>query len=239
MTAREEVYRVIGMHCATCTVTIQRSLAKLGVEAVVSLASDEARVRYDPSRVRPKDIVEAIRRAGYDVYREELVALVENLNSYDDERILSRSLESLEGVIEVRASHVDKLVRVVYNPLEVGQQKILEAIRSLGYEVGGARQEVEVEDVGLKAAIEDLRRLRLYTYISLPISLFLAAYYMLGSLGYSPPLWGWGVLRDLIIGIPLSTAVMIIGSLRFLRPAIRSLTNLTPGMDALVILGTY
>jgi len=236
---REEVYRVIGMHCATCTITIQRSLARLGVDAEVSLASDEARVRYDPSRVRPRDIVEAIRKAGYDVFREELIAIVGNLNSYDDERVLIQALEGVEGVIEVYASHMDRSARVVYNPLQISQEGIIEAIRSLGYEISEVRYETEVEDIGQKIASEDLRKLRIYTYITLPLSLVLTIYYMAGSLGYSPPLWGLGLLRDLAIGVPLSTIVLAIGSLRFLRPAIRSFINLSPGMDALVILGTY
>jgi Cu+-exporting ATPase len=236
---REEVYRVIGMHCATCTVTIQRSLARLGVDAEVSLASDEARVRYDPSRVRPRDIVEAIRKAGYDIYREELIAIVRNLNSYDDERVLIQALEGVEGVIEVYASHMDRSVRVVYNPLQISQECVIEAIRSLGYEISEVKYEAEVEDIGQKIASEELRKLRIYTYITLPLSLVLAIYYMAGSLGYSPPLWGLGLLRDLAIGVPLSTIVLAIGSLRFLKPAIRSFINLSPGMDALVILGTY
>lgn len=236
---REEVYRVIGMHCATCSITIQKSLLKLGVEASVSLASDEARIRYDPSRVRPRDIVNAIRRAGYDVYKEEVIAVVKNLNSYDDERIIVERLRDLEGVIEIHASHIDKSVRILYNPLTIKQQALIESLGSLGYRVEDIRAEAEVEDIGSKIAAEDLKKLRIYTFISLPASILLAIYYMLGFTGYPVPLWGSQLLRDLLIGIPLSTLVLFIGSLRFLRTAIRSFANLNPGMDSLVILGTY
>ncbi|MGC9010289.1 MAG: heavy-metal-associated domain-containing protein [Sulfolobales archaeon] len=92
---REEIYRVIGMHCAACTISIQRSLSKIGVEAEISLAFNEARVRYDPSRVKPRDIVKAIRRAGYDVYKEEIDLYIKNMNTYDNERLLIKSLEDL------------------------------------------------------------------------------------------------------------------------------------------------
>jgi len=236
---REEVYRIIGMHCATCAITIQKSLSKLGIEALVSLASEEARIKYDPSKVTPRDIVNAIRKAGYDVYKEEAIAIVKNLNSYDDEKIIVERLRNLEGVIEVHASHIDKSVRILYNPLVIKQQSLAEALGSLGYSVESFKAEAEVEDIGSKVAIEDLKKLRLYTLISLPASILLAIYYMLGYMGYPVPLWGSPLLRDLLVGIPLSTIVLFIGSMRFLRTAIRSFLNLNPGMDSLVILGTY
>ncbi len=236
---REEVYRVIGMHCASCSIAIQRSLSKLGVEASVSLASDEARVRYDSSRVRPKDVVNAIRKAGYDVYKEEAVYIVKNLNSYDDEKLIVEKLGDLEGVIEIHASHIDRSVRILYNPLAVRQQLLIDTLKSLGYGVEAIKTEAEVEDIGSKIAAEDLNRLKIYTLISLPASMVLAIYYMIGYMGYPPPLWGDPVLRDLLVGVPLSTLVLFIGSLRFLKTAARSFANLSPGMDSLVILGTY
>ncbi len=236
---REEVFKIIGMHCASCVLAIQNSLRKLGVEAEVSLASEEARVIFDPNRIRPKMIVDAVRRAGYDVYKEELVVLVNNLDTYDDERHIISSLENVEGVIEINANYISKLVRVVYNPLEIDQKKILNTISSLGYSVSEVKQGVEIEDIGQIVVMKELKRLRNYILITLPLSIFLALYYMLGSLGYEPPLWDLGPLRDLLIGIPLSTTVLVIGSIRFLRPAIRSFINLSPGMDSLVVLGTY
>ncbi|MGC9010334.1 MAG: heavy metal translocating P-type ATPase, partial [Sulfolobales archaeon] len=36
---REEIYRVIGMHCAVCTISIQRSLSKIGEEEILRLAA--------------------------------------------------------------------------------------------------------------------------------------------------------------------------------------------------------
>ncbi|MFP3301945.1 MAG: heavy metal-associated domain-containing protein [Caldivirga sp.] len=68
---RRITFKIIGMHCATCSLTVQRALLSVpGVLAAdVSLAADEAVV--DPGRVRYIDLVKAIERAGYDIYREE------------------------------------------------------------------------------------------------------------------------------------------------------------------------
>jgi len=70
---RRITFKIIGMHCATCSLTVQRALLSVpGVLAAdVSLAADEAVVVVDPSRVRYIDLVKAVERAGYDIYREE------------------------------------------------------------------------------------------------------------------------------------------------------------------------
>jgi Cu2+-exporting ATPase/Cu+-exporting ATPase len=70
---RRITFKIIGMHCATCSLTVQRALLSVpGVLAAdVSLAADEAVVVVDPGRVRYIDLVKAIERAGYDIYREE------------------------------------------------------------------------------------------------------------------------------------------------------------------------
>jgi Cu+-exporting ATPase len=55
-----------GMTCATCSTRIEKVLNRLpGVEAAVNLASERARVRYQPGAVEPTQIVEAITRAGF------------------------------------------------------------------------------------------------------------------------------------------------------------------------------
>ncbi|MDA1190263.1 MAG: heavy metal translocating P-type ATPase [Candidatus Poribacteria bacterium] len=65
-----ETYPVIGMHCANCSGTIQRTLLRRvdGVtEADVNYASERATVTYDPSVASREAIFAAIRRVGYDV----------------------------------------------------------------------------------------------------------------------------------------------------------------------------
>ncbi len=55
-----------GMTCASCAHRIERTLTTLdGVEASVSFASERAHVRY-PAALATQDLIEAVRRAGYD-----------------------------------------------------------------------------------------------------------------------------------------------------------------------------
>ncbi len=56
-----------GMHCAGCVARVEQSLA--GVEGVtgahVNLVTNQASVDFDGRRVRPQDLVEAVKRGGY------------------------------------------------------------------------------------------------------------------------------------------------------------------------------
>jgi len=55
-----------GMTCASCAVRVERRLNKLdGVTASVNLATDEAAVSFDPTRVAVADLIEAIEGVGY------------------------------------------------------------------------------------------------------------------------------------------------------------------------------
>jgi Cu+-exporting ATPase len=68
---RETVLKILGMHCATCSLTVQRALLSVrGVRwAEASLASNEAKVVAGPE-LDYGELLKAVRRAGYDVYRE-------------------------------------------------------------------------------------------------------------------------------------------------------------------------
>lgn len=58
---------VSGMHCSVCPITVRKALlAAPGVEkATVTLEPPRAVVVYDPSRVRPEQLMKATADAGY------------------------------------------------------------------------------------------------------------------------------------------------------------------------------
>lgn len=61
------VLRVEGMTCPSCKVAVRMALSKLaGVkDATVDVARKSATVDYDPARVTPPQLVEAVNRLGY------------------------------------------------------------------------------------------------------------------------------------------------------------------------------
>jgi len=62
-------FRVEGMTCGNCARTVERKLTVTpGVaKAVVDLASAQATVEFDASRVQPQTLAEAVRQLGYQV----------------------------------------------------------------------------------------------------------------------------------------------------------------------------
>ncbi len=58
---------ISGMSCAACAARVETALNKLpGVKANVNLASEKATVSYIPGRTTTDELVEIVRRAGYD-----------------------------------------------------------------------------------------------------------------------------------------------------------------------------
>lgn len=66
--SKQAVITIKGMMCASCGQEVEKLLKKVaGVGTVqVEVAHDRATVCYDERKITPRQIVEAIRKAGYD-----------------------------------------------------------------------------------------------------------------------------------------------------------------------------
>ena len=64
---REEIYDIVGMHCAACSSSIERVTRKLpGVEeSNVNLPLNRLTIRYDESKTSSEDIIAKIKKAGF------------------------------------------------------------------------------------------------------------------------------------------------------------------------------
>ncbi len=237
---RTETVRIVGMHCASCALTIQKALAKAGVEeASVSLATEDAKIVYDPEKVSPKKILEAIRKAGYDIYKEEAVFIVEGLVSAEDDLRVEKNLSKNPGVFEVSSNHATKSVRVVYNPLVLSPADLKKLVEQEGLKIVSEEVGEEVEDIGRKLLEKEYRMLKKLVIVSFPPTILLL---ILSYGGYFVEaierLWSNPTIQ-LVAGFSLATPVMAAGAMRFLKPGIRALLNLSPNMDSLVTLGTW
>ena len=169
MELKIEKLKLIGMHCASCAVTIEKKLKSLNgvADAIVNFAAEEAEIRYDPKKITLKDIVNAIRNVGYDVYKEEAYFTVENISSIDEESIIENKLKSLHGVIDVSASHIVKSISVTFNPLSIKIDDIKKYLENMGYKIVSIKGEVEIEDAEskvLKREIVKLKKLLQYVF---------------------------------------------------------------------------
>jgi Cu+-exporting ATPase len=57
---------IVGMTCSSCANRVEKRLNRIeGVEATVNFATEQATVSFDPERVAPHDLVEAVGETGY------------------------------------------------------------------------------------------------------------------------------------------------------------------------------
>ena len=227
---RRVTFKIVGMHCATCSLTVQRALLSVpGVlGADVSLANDEAVVVLDPGKVRYIDLLKAVEKAGYDIYREEAIVGIKEL-SPGDEAVVLNAL-SMPGVFDVRVNLAYGEVKVTYNPLELNESTIVKAIEDLGLKVTYVRSGAGGFDVDKKAGESDLRNRLL---VSAPLtSVIMIMVWVLQPKGIIPSeltLW---------VSLALATIVEFYPGWRFIRGAFRAFMNHTANMDTLVALGT-
>jgi Cu2+-exporting ATPase/Cu+-exporting ATPase len=221
---RETVLKILGMHCATCSLTVQRALLSVrGVRwAEASLASNEAKVVAGPE-LDYGELLKAVRRVGYDVYREAVYISVPGARP-EDAAAVERAAR-LWGVFKASFSPATSVLYVEYNPLEVGPRDIVEALRRAGFKTGEvSRSEVDV-DVDRKAAERDARDLALRLIPAVPVTAVLMASMIFPIV---PP------LAQLV----LASVVQFYSGWRFLSGAYRAFRNGTANMDTLVALGT-
>ncbi len=225
-----ERLKIIGMHCATCVATIEKVVG--GVRGVVSvqanLASNEALVTYDSSKASLRDIVKAVRSAGYDVYREEVVLVVDNMVSVDDESIVESKLRRMPGVIDASASHINKTVILSLNPETVSVGDVIRVLESAGYKARVARE----------ARLEEFSKVELSSMLGWSIAslligftLFAAMLLRMSPIGFPSPYYE-------LLGFLGSTIVILFPGRRFFIGAYRALRNRVANMDTLVALGT-
>ncbi|MDO8742980.1 MAG: heavy metal translocating P-type ATPase, partial [Candidatus Azambacteria bacterium] len=64
---KKEVFKIKGMHCASCAMTIQKAILKLpGIkETQVNFGSETALIEYDEEKIGPKDFAKIVSGVGY------------------------------------------------------------------------------------------------------------------------------------------------------------------------------
>jgi Cu+-exporting ATPase len=94
---------VLGMHCANCALTIERSVKKLpGVKsASVNFATEEASLSFDPDQVQVEKLVEKIQDAGYGVAKATVDIPVTGMTCANCAMTIERTLKKkVPGVVK-------------------------------------------------------------------------------------------------------------------------------------------
>ncbi len=115
--ARERLtFPVSGMFCAACASRIQRQLMITpGVrDAAVNFATTKATVEVDGAS--PRDLIDAVREAGYDVGTDALTVAVSGLRFAPNVARLEAAAKGVRGVVAAAANPAAEEVRITYIP---------------------------------------------------------------------------------------------------------------------------
>ncbi|MDQ3399520.1 MAG: heavy metal translocating P-type ATPase, partial [Chloroflexota bacterium] len=159
---RDITFPVTGMTCASCVRRIEKALAKVeGVrQASVNLATEKARVAYDPGTATLDQLQKAVEKAGYGVRempRETPVATVEAISEPSPAaptapgemtlpvegmtcascvRRIEKALAKVDGVDTASVNLATEKARVVFDPAKAGLEQFRAAVEKAGYKLG-------------------------------------------------------------------------------------------------------
>ncbi|HUK93401.1 MAG TPA: heavy metal-associated domain-containing protein, partial [Methanomicrobiales archaeon] len=150
--------KVSGMTCATCAVTIEKSLQ--GVEGVrkadVNLALERVVVEYDPMKAKLADLQKAVADAGYEVVPERAILRIGGMTCATCVETNEAALRALPGVVEASVNLGAEKAYVTYIPSLVTPADMRRAIEEAGYQYLGVEGE-ETGDLEREARARDLR----------------------------------------------------------------------------------
>ena len=157
---------VTGMTCANCANTIERTLKKTpGVNsAAVNYASERAQVEFDPAQVKPADMIERIRKAGYDVTVAHVELPLLGMTCANCANTIERTLKKQPGVSSVSVNYASERASIDYVPGATSIADMVAAVRKAGYDVptqGNAVTEassLDAEQAAREADIRDRKR---------------------------------------------------------------------------------
>ncbi len=230
-------FRIAGMHCASCVRRVERAM--LGVAGVASAAADLVAGRAEAGFAGPVPedaaarIADAVAALGFRVQDETLEIGIDGMHCASCIRRVETAVAAVPGVRAAVASLATNRVTVTLaaRPGDRSAEAAIDAaIRSVG-KTPRARTATPADDRTAQQAEQAILRRDLIVAATLSVPLVLIA--ML------PP------LRDALGPRPaaslswlLSTAVLLGPGRRFAAGGGRTLWQLAPNMDALVLLGT-
>jgi Cu+-exporting ATPase len=132
--------RIAGMKTKQAQAELERAIGGIaGVSSArVNPASGIASVAYDPARVKPQDIVGAVRRAGYSAGASSVRLGIKGMTCASCVRQIETALLAQPGVIGASVNLSTGTADVIYEPERADLDDLRRAIEGSGYRVAEA-----------------------------------------------------------------------------------------------------
>ena len=226
---------VVGMSCANCALTIERSLKRTaGVEdTAVNFATERAQVAFDPSIIGAGELVKEIEEAGYQVATGTVSLPIRGMTCANCAGRVEKALQKVEGVLEANVNLATEHATVRFIPGVTHIGALKQAVVDAGYEVIETGDLDAPEDAERIARQEDIARQRRLLIVGLLFTLPAFLLSMLPDLGLMPDF----AARKYIL-LALVTPVQFYVGRQFFVGAYKSLRAGSANMDVLIALGS-
>jgi Cu+-exporting ATPase len=234
---KQVILPIKGMTCANCVATIERNVKKIdGVEDIaINISSERAAVSFNKSEVQIKDIVERIKRVGYDVAAAEGEFILKISPDSSDAVRIRRELGKTEGVLSVDVNLSSDKIFVRYIPTILSQKDIRNLLKKIGFGVmvlGG--ETVDQEELARK---KEIRKQKYLLIIGLIFTIPLFILSMSRDFGIIPSQIGEQISLNWIM-LFLATPVQFYVGAQYYEGAFKSLRNGSANMDVLIAMGS-
>jgi len=230
---------ITGMHCANCSLTIERNLKKLDgvVEANVNYANEKATVSFDPSVLDEKAFIARVRDVGYDVATARVELPITGMTCANCATTIERTLKrKVPGVVSATANFASERASVEYVPGLVTRADIVAAIENIGYGVVEAVDEEEMEDAERAAREAEIADQALKFWVGVVFSLPLFLLSMSRDFGLLGD-WAHAAWVNWLF-LALATPVQFYTGWGYYVGGFKSLRHGSANMDVLVAMGS-
>lgn len=230
---QEAVFRIKGMHCATCTDTVREALESVkGVEDPrVNLATEKAAFVYDPALVSLADVEKAVKESGYEVARDEITLTIGDMHCATCAVTVEESLKEVPGVADARVNFALGKAVVDYDASKADEASLKRAVEEAGYRVLEVQGVMSEQMARQKELRQGFITFAIAAVFSIPIAIISMGYDIFLMDALDPQVRNW-------ILLVLATPVQFYAGFRYYRGTYWAVRNRRANMDTLVVLGT-
>jgi P-type Cu+ transporter len=228
-----------GMSCANCAANIERSLSKLeGIrEARVNFANERADVDFDASQLKVQDLIERVRKSGYNVPTAHLELPITGMTCANCVANVERALnKKVDGVVHASVNFASERATISYLPGAVTIEEIVAAVEKAGYGAVLPETGEAGEDAELKARRAEVRYQARKLIVGLIFTVPLFALSMLRDFNMLG-VWGTAFWMDWLFAL-LATPVQFYTGWDYYVGGLKSLRNRSANMDVLIAMGS-
>jgi len=239
MTKQKSQIKISGMHCASCSQTIEKALKEApGVkEANVNFVTEKAYITYDANIINEREVIATINATGYEAHLEtkKTILKIGGMTCASCAQTIENALKKTEGVVEANVNLATEKAVITYDPQTTDYETIKKVIESTGYQVlgieeGAAKYEKAIEEEQRKFNKAKMRMTVAWVF-TIPIIAWMIPEMVFGIAWPNMTVFNLGMIL-------LSVPVLFWAGKETLVSAAKRISHGKANMDVLIALGT-